>query len=474
MSRTSGPLFFHGGDPGFEFIEAVPHQLELSFCVEPALGRISQPRGGFGARRNGGQRDEARRPVRAVGQPGGDVAGAIPASKHRPGSAGASSGHVEGDPIRPVDLGLEFEVRVPLVDPVIPVHHVPPPTISRRQRPIIISVLTALYRLPHAQTMFERFTARARHAIVLAQDESRRLQHNYIGTEHLLLGLLAEGDGVGGRALAAAGVSLDETRKRVEQVVGRGKRTPSGHIPFTPRAKKVLELGLREALNLGHDYIGTEHLLLGIMSEGEGLGTKLLVQQHVDLAALRTQVVAMVPATTGSRRRRFWAQRPRSLTPPTALDDDDPRTTAAATASLDEAQRLAGEAAVGSHHLLLATLSDPTSAAAKALGSLGIDLDQARTALRNVDVAGTTDELPEEAGRRQLTMRLTDATLTLETTDPTLVAHARRALAGPEFTLRGDDDRSRGFADLWSAWDASLRATAATIVEVTDEQPPVD
>ncbi|HEY8729773.1 MAG TPA: Clp protease N-terminal domain-containing protein, partial [Acidothermaceae bacterium] len=302
-------------------------------------------------------------------------------------------------------------------------------------------------------------------------DESRRLQHNYIGTEHLLLGLLVERDGVGGRALAAAGVSLDETRKRVEQVVGLGKRTPSGHIPFTPRAKKVLELGLREALNLGHDYIGTEHLLLGIIREGEGLGTKLLVQQHVDLAALRSQVVALVPPAEKSRRR-FWASRQRAFSSPTVLPDDEVRATVAANASLDEAQRLAGEAAVGSHHLLLATLSDPTSAAAKALGSLGIDLDQARTALRNVDVAGTTDELPEEAGRRQLTMRLTDATLTLETTDPTLVAHARRALAGPEFTLRGDDDRSRGFADVWSAWDASLRATAGPIVEPADEEPP--
>jgi ATP-dependent Clp protease ATP-binding subunit ClpA len=319
--------------------------------------------------------------------------------------------------------------------------------------------------------MFERFTARARQVIVLAQDESRRLQHNFIGTEHILLGLLAEGEGVGGQALAAAGVTLDETRARVEQVIGRGKRTPSGHIPFTPRAKKVLELGLREALNLGHDYIGTEHLLLGIIREGEGLGTKLLVQQHVDLAALRAQVVALVPPAAEKNRRRFWASRHRAFTSPSA-PPDDVRTTVAATTSLDEAQRLAGEAAVGSHHLLLATLSDPTSAAAKALGSLGIDLDQARTALRNVDVAGTTDELPEEAGRRQLTMRLTDATLTLETTDPTLIAHARRALVGPDFTLRGEDDRSRGFADVWSAWDASLRATAAAIGELADEEPP--
>jgi ATP-dependent Clp protease ATP-binding subunit ClpA len=240
---------------------------------------------------------------------------------------------------------------------------------------------------------------------------------------------------------------------------------------FTARARQVIVLAQDESRRLQHNYIGTEHLLLGIIREGDGLGTKLLVQQHVELASLRAQVLALVPPAAEKNRRRFWASRHRVFNAlPTA--PDDVRTTDAANTSLDEAQRLAGEAAVGSHHLLLATLSDPTSAAAKALGSLGIDLDQARAALRNVDVAGTTDELPEEAGRRQLTMRLSDATLTLETTDPTLVAHARRALVGPDFTLRGDDDRSRGFADLWSAWDASLRSTADAIAEVEEEQPP--
>src|SRR5450432_4370188 len=135
--------------------------------------------------------------------------------------------------------------------------------------------------------MFERFTTRARHVVVLAQDESRRLNHNYIGTEHLLLGLLAEPEGVARQALDAVGVSLDQARARVEAAVGPGKKPPRGHIPFTPRAKKVLELGLREALSLRHDYIGTEHLLLGLIRERDGLGARLITQAGIDLLLLR-------------------------------------------------------------------------------------------------------------------------------------------------------------------------------------------
>ena len=309
--------------------------------------------------------------------------------------------------------------------------------------------------------MFERFSGPGRQVVVLAQDEARRFNHNYIGTEHLLLGLLAEPDGVARRALLAAGVTLDDSRARVQAAVGTGKRTPAGHIPFTPSAKKVLELGLREALSLRHDYIGTEHLLLGLIREREGLGARLLTQAGVDLLSLRMRVLDLVPPGEApeSKRRPFWA-RSRHDVPAVAVGDDV-RTTTAADTSLDEARRLAAGGAVGSHHLLLATLSDSTSAAAKALGSLGIDLDQARSALREVDVAGTTDELPEEAGRRQLLMRVSGSTLVMETTDPTLVGQAEAVLAslgGQE--IRGDDERSRGFAEIWRAWQVSLQATA--------------
>lgn len=139
--------------------------------------------------------------------------------------------------------------------------------------------------------MFERFTDRARRVIVLAQEEARALQHNYIGTEHLLLGLIREGDGVAAKALAAKGVTLDDTRKQVVEMIGKGNAAPSGHIPFTPHAKQVLELSLREALQLGHSYIGTEHILLGLIREGEGVGTQVLIKMDVDLSDLRSTVI---------------------------------------------------------------------------------------------------------------------------------------------------------------------------------------
>src|SRR5579884_2903355 len=120
--------------------------------------------------------------------------------------------------------------------------------------------------------MFERFTDRARRVVVLAQEEARMLNHNYIGTEHILLGLIHEGEGVAAKALESLGISLEAVRQQVEEIIGQGQQAPSGHIPFTPRAKKVLELSLREALQLGHNYIGTEHILLGLIREGEGVG----------------------------------------------------------------------------------------------------------------------------------------------------------------------------------------------------------
>jgi ATP-dependent Clp protease ATP-binding subunit ClpC len=139
--------------------------------------------------------------------------------------------------------------------------------------------------------MFERFTDRARRVIVLAQEEARSLQHNYIGTEHLLLGLIREGDGVAAKTLASKGVDLETARKQVEEMIGKGHAVPSGHIPFTPHAKQVLELSLREALQLGHSYIGTEHILLGLIQEGEGVGTQVLVKMGVDLDDLRSSVI---------------------------------------------------------------------------------------------------------------------------------------------------------------------------------------
>jgi ATP-dependent Clp protease ATP-binding subunit ClpC len=147
--------------------------------------------------------------------------------------------------------------------------------------------------------MFERFTDRARRVVVLAQEEARMLNHNYIGTEHLLLGLIHEGQGVAARALESLGVSLEAVRAQVEQIIGQGQEAPSGHIPFTPRAKKVLELSLRESRQLGHDYIGTEHLLLGLLREGEGVAAQVLVRLGADLNRVREQVIEMLHGHRG-------------------------------------------------------------------------------------------------------------------------------------------------------------------------------
>jgi hypothetical protein len=147
--------------------------------------------------------------------------------------------------------------------------------------------------------MFERFTDRARRVIVLAQEEARLLNHNYIGTEHILLGLLHEGEGIAARALEALGVSTERARQEVEAIIGHGDRVPSGHVPFTPRAKKVLEFGMREAIQLGHNHIGTEHILLGLVREGEGVAATVLVKLGADLQRVREAVIQLVTSAPG-------------------------------------------------------------------------------------------------------------------------------------------------------------------------------
>ena len=142
--------------------------------------------------------------------------------------------------------------------------------------------------------MFERFTDRARRVVVMAQEEARMLNHSFIGTEHILLALIREGDGVGAKALESLGISLDAVRQQVEEIIGRGQQAPSGHIPFTPRAKKVLELSLRESQHLGHEYIGTEHILLGLIREGDGVAAQVLVKRGADLNRARQQVTQLL------------------------------------------------------------------------------------------------------------------------------------------------------------------------------------
>ena len=165
--------------------------------------------------------------------------------------------------------------------------------------------------------MFERFTDRARRVVVLAQEEARMLNHNYIGTEHILLGLIHEGEGVAAKALESLGISLEAVRQQVEEIIGQGQQAPSGHIPFTPRAKKVLELSLREALQLGHNYIGTEHILLGLIREGEGVAAQVLVKLGADLNRVRQQVIQLLSGYQG--KEPAAAGGPAEGTPSTSL-----------------------------------------------------------------------------------------------------------------------------------------------------------
>ena len=333
--------------------------------------------------------------------------------------------------------------------------------------------------------MFERFTNRARHVVVLAQEEARRLNHNYIGTEHILLGLLGEPDGVAGQALQRFGMSLETARREVTAIVSAGTTAPSGHIPFTPRAKKTLELSLREALQLHHNYIGTEHILLGLIRESEGVAAQVL-RQHADLTTIRAAVIDMAPAAAAETTRgRRWLRRRATDGPGEAgagAEQAVLNATPAADTTLSEAARLAGPRPVGSHHLLLAALADPDTAAARALAALGVDLDQAKQTLRSADITGTSDEPPEEAGRRQMVIHVSGERLIVEATDPVITEAGRAALhalggqASPPGTIRGDLPACASLSTAWQAIHDSLhsiqrRAALPVDAPGTPDQP---
>jgi ATP-dependent Clp protease ATP-binding subunit ClpA len=333
--------------------------------------------------------------------------------------------------------------------------------------------------------MFERFTAHARHVVVLSQEEARGLDHNYIGTEHILLGLLGERESIAYRVLESHGMTLEDVRQEVVKRVGHGKHKPrGGHIPFTPRAKKTLELSLREALQLKHNYIGTEHILLGLIREGDGVAAQIM-REHADLLAIRATVLDAVPAWDPAEAGepadeatnavlRWLRQR---LTPEfrerRGLTGVEPvlRLTPASDATIAEATRLAGERPVGSHHLMLAALADSDSAAARALTSLGVDLDQAREALRAADITNTTDEQPEEAGRRQMVVRVAGDKVTVEFTDPLIVAAGQAALralgeqAVASGEIRGDQPEGEILGVVW-------RELRETLTRLQESAPP--
>ncbi|HUP86106.1 MAG TPA: Clp protease N-terminal domain-containing protein [Acidimicrobiales bacterium] len=224
--------------------------------------------------------------------------------------------------------------------------------------------------------MFERFTDRARRVLVLAQDEAKAMEHDFLGTEHLLLGMVKEGEGVAAKALTELGVDHEGLRAKVLALIPVGEPgAASGAPPFTPRSKHVLELSLREALDMNHNYIGTEHLLLGLIRDGEGVAAQVLVAAGLSPSAVRAKVVSMLAGFA-------------------ATSSPFGRTTPAATLLGTRAKAIAATDAVGSHHFLLGILEDPTSLGARVLTSLGVTREAVAARVRDIGVAGTTDELP--------------------------------------------------------------------------------
>jgi ATP-dependent Clp protease ATP-binding subunit ClpC len=300
--------------------------------------------------------------------------------------------------------------------------------------------------------MFERFTPQARQVVVGAQEEARDLDHNYIGTEHLLLGLLAIPDSLACASLTALGYTHDNVRDAVEAIVGRGKTPPSGHIPFTPRAKKVLELSLREALQLKHNYIGMEHILLGLLREAQGRAAKILADKH-PLDRIHEEVLARIESPVA---RPAHAGR-----------------TPAAHQLLALAAELAGETPVGSHHILEAILHQPDSAAAKVLADAGIDLDELAAKLDAVSTGDTADDTPTQAAARQLELSVTDESVTVVLRDPGSLELGKQIvqLNGGPLTARGPqlDLLSR----LWAAVNDWLAATAGALAPPPEVAPEV-
>jgi ATP-dependent Clp protease ATP-binding subunit ClpA len=302
----------------------------------------------------------------------------------------------------------------------------------------------------HNESMFERFSGQARHVVVSAQEEARELDHNYIGTEHLLLGLLTS-DSLASASLNALGYTRNDVQAKVVTIVGRGKASPGGHIPFTPRAKKVLELSLREALQLKHNYIGTEHILLGLLREGEGMAAQILADKH-PLDRIRSEVLTQIESPTA--RQAHGAGR-----------------TPAAHDVLALAAELAGDGPVGSQHILEAILQQPDSAAAKVLSAAGIDLDQLAAKLDEVSTQDTADDTPEQAAARQLELSVTDDAVTVMLRDARSIELGKQivelnggplAARGPQLDLLGR---------LWAGVNDWLGATARALAPPPDVAP---
>ncbi|MFI7293688.1 Clp protease N-terminal domain-containing protein [Streptomyces sp. NPDC050121] len=278
---------------------------------------------------------------------------------------------------------------------------------------------------------FERFTVKARQAVVAAQEQARLLKHLHIGTEHLLLGLLDVPDSTAAKVLHRLGYDKEAAQTDVAALVPPGTRQLSGHIPFESRATKTLELALREAQQLHHHDVGTEHILLALVREGEGVGTKVLAERINPISKIRAAVLASVEG-------------PQDVAP-----GPWPAGTPATEDTVSAAGALAGGAPVGSHHLLEAMLRAENSMAARVLRELGVDPDAVAAKIDELDPETTTDANPEEAAARKMEIRLVDDEVHLILRDPTTVTIAKEVTELCGGPIRGVGPVAGMFVPLW-------------------------
>jgi ATP-dependent Clp protease ATP-binding subunit ClpC len=279
---------------------------------------------------------------------------------------------------------------------------------------------------------------KARQVVVTAQEEARLLKHTYIGTEHILLGLLDAPDSMAANVLHQLGYDKETAQVDIAAVVKPGTQELSGHIPFAPSAKKTLDLALREAQQLHHNHIGTEHILLALVREGQGVGAKVLAERINPISKIRAAVLASLEGSQDVEASRWPAGTP-------ATED-----------TVSTASALAGGAPVGSHHLLEAMLRAENSMAARVLRELGVDPDAVAAKIDELDPETTTDANPEEAAARKMEIRLVDDEVHLILRDPTTVTVAKKITELSDGPIQGVGPVAGMFVPLWRSTNQLL------------------
>lgn len=285
---------------------------------------------------------------------------------------------------------------------------------------------------------FERFTVKARQVVVTAQEEARLLKHNYIGTEHILLGLLNAPDSTAAKVLHQLGYNKETAQVDIAAAVKPGTEELRGHIPFTPRAKKTLDLALREATQLHHNYIDTEHILLAVVRESEGVAAKVLAERINPISKIRAAVLASLEGSQDVAAGPWPAGTP-------ATED-----------TVSAASALAGGAPVGSHHLLEAMLRVENSMAARVLRELGVDPDAVADKIDELDPETTTDANPEETAARKMEIRLVHDEVHLILRDPATVTIAKKVTELAEGPIQGVGPVAGMFVPLWRSTNQLL------------------